>query len=105
MQNFGLIRRGDGNAILEAIPIPHLPDDYILVQTVAVALNPTDWTSLEAVGKDGSVVGCDYAGIVQKVGKAVKRDFKKGDRVAGFAHGGIQSLRSTISKDLQPFIC
>jgi len=24
-------------------PIPKLRDDYILVKTVAVALNPTDW--------------------------------------------------------------
>jgi len=87
-QNFGLIRRGAGNAVLEAIPIPKLPDDYLLIQTVAVALNPTDWTTLEAKGSDGSLVGCDYAGIIEQVGPAVTKAFKVGDRVAGFAHGG-----------------
>jgi NADPH:quinone reductase-like Zn-dependent oxidoreductase len=32
-------------------------------------------------------VGCDYSGIVQEVGKNVKKPFKKGDRVCGFVHG------------------
>lgn len=87
-QNFGLIREGAGNAVLRSIPIPKLRDDYILVKTVAIALNPTDWTTIDAIGDDGTIVGCDYAGIVEEVGKAVKKNFKKGDRVAGFAHGG-----------------
>ncbi|KIW20596.1 hypothetical protein PV08_01171 [Exophiala spinifera] len=88
MQNYGLVRRGAANAVLEAIPTPKLQDDYILVKTVTIALNPTDWTTLEAVGDDGTIVGCDYAGIVEEVGKAVRRPFKKGDRIAGFGHGG-----------------
>ena len=87
-KNFGLIRRGTGNAVLEEIPIPKLRDDYILVKTAAVALNPTDWTTLDAPGLDGSLVGCDYAGVVEEVGKAVTRAFKPGDHIAGFAHGG-----------------
>lgn len=92
-QNFGLIREGTGHAILKPIPVPKLRDDYILVRTVAVALNPTDWTTLDAVGNDGTIVGCDYAGIVEEVGKAVKKNFKKGDRVAGFGHGGKPGLQ------------
>lgn len=92
MQNYGLIRDGAGKAVLRAIPHPRLPDDYILVKTVAVALNPTDWTTLDARGDDGTIVGCDYAGVVEDVGKAVTRPFKKGDRIAGFAHGGTNSL-------------
>ena len=90
-QNFGLIRRGTGQAVLEAIPIPKLRDDYILVRSVAIALNPTDWTTLDAIGDDGTIVGCDYAGIVEEVGPGVKKDVKKGDRIAGFAHGGMHS--------------
>jgi NADPH:quinone reductase-like Zn-dependent oxidoreductase len=86
--NAGIIRVGTGEAELKPIPIPKLQDDYILVKVVAVALNPTDWTTLEAPGDNGSLVGCDYAGIVEAVGPAVKRDFKKGDRIAGFGHGG-----------------
>lgn len=91
MQNFGLIREGTGNAVLRPIPMPKLQDDYILVRTVTIALNPTDWTTLDAVGDDGTIVGCDYAGTVEEVGPAVKKPFKKGDRVAGFAHGGTDS--------------
>ncbi|KAF2967893.1 hypothetical protein GQX73_g5705 [Xylaria multiplex] len=88
MQNYGLIREGASNAVLKPIPLPQLQDDYVLVRTVAVALNPTDWTTLDASGDNGTLVGCDYAGIVEEVGRAVTRDFKKGDRIAGFAHGG-----------------
>lgn len=87
-QNFGLIRKGTGRAILEPIPIPTLPDDYVLIRTVAVAVNPTDWTTLEAPGDDNTLVGCDFAGTVEQVGPAVTKKFKKGDRVAGVAHGG-----------------
>ncbi|KNG83239.1 protein TOXD [Aspergillus nomiae NRRL 13137] len=69
-------------------PIPALRDDYILVKTVAVALNPTDWKHIAFLAPPGALIGCDYAGIVEEVGKAVKKPFKKGDRVCGFAHGG-----------------
>ena len=30
----------------------------------------------------------DYAGVVEEVGSKVSNGLKKGDRVAGFAHGG-----------------
>ncbi|KAE8374909.1 chaperonin 10-like protein [Aspergillus bertholletiae] len=68
--------------------IPALRDDYILVKTVAVALNPTDWKHIAGIAPPGSQIGCDYAGIVEEVGKAVQKTFKKGDRVCGFVHGG-----------------
>ncbi|KAL4971247.1 chaperonin 10-like protein [Aspergillus desertorum] len=68
-------------------PMPTLRDDYILVKNVAVALNPTDWKSIAKHAPPGVLVGCDYAGVVEEVGKNVKKPFKKGDRVAGFVHG------------------
>ncbi|BCS02740.1 zinc-binding alcohol dehydrogenase family protein [Aspergillus luchuensis] len=68
-------------------PIPKLRDDYILIKTVSVALNPTDWKHIEYLAPTGVLVGCDYAGIVEEVGPAVKKPFKKGDRVCGFVHG------------------
>ncbi|PYI04436.1 zinc-binding oxidoreductase [Aspergillus sclerotiicarbonarius CBS 121057] len=68
-------------------PIPKLRDDYILVKTVSVALNPTDWKHIDYLAPPGVLVGCDYAGVVQEVGKDVKKAFKKGDRICGFAHG------------------
>lgn len=88
MQNFGLIRRGTGNAVLEPTKLPSLPDDYVLVRTKAVALNPTDWTTLDASGDDGTIVGCDYAGVVEDVGREAAKRFHEGDRIAGFGHGG-----------------
>ncbi|KIM99671.1 hypothetical protein OIDMADRAFT_42719 [Oidiodendron maius Zn] len=69
-------------------PVPTLRDDYILVKTVAVALNPTDWKHVDYFAPPEALIGCDYAGIVEEVGKDVKKPFKKGDRVCGFAHGG-----------------
>ncbi|CRG92400.1 hypothetical protein PISL3812_09459 [Talaromyces islandicus] len=68
-------------------PVPALRDEYILVKTVSVALNPTDWKHIDYISPVGSLVGCDYAGIVEAVGKNVKKPFKKGDRICGFAHG------------------
>jgi NADPH:quinone reductase-like Zn-dependent oxidoreductase len=68
-------------------PVPALRDDYVLVKTVSVALNPTDWKHIDYVSPVGCLVGCDYAGIVEAVGKDVKKPFKKGDRICGFAHG------------------
>ena len=87
-QNFGLIRTATGKAELLPIPLQKLPDDYVRVKTVAVAINPTDWTTLEAKGLDGSLVGCDWAGIIEEVGPAVTKSLTKGDRVAGCSHGG-----------------
>ncbi|KAJ5985460.1 hypothetical protein N7522_012656 [Penicillium canescens] len=83
-----IIVQEPGRAILsEDVRLPELPDNYILVKTKAVALNPTDWRHIDFVPCKGAVVGCDYAGIVEAVGPQVKKAFKKGDRVAGFVHG------------------
>ena len=68
-------------------PVPALRDDYLLVQTVAVAVNPTDWKHVDFLAPRGVTVGCDYAGVVEEVGAEVKKQFRKGDRVCGFAHG------------------
>lgn len=89
LRNFGLVRQDAGKAALQEIPVPTVRDDYILVRTEAVALNPTDWTTLDRNGANGTLVGCDYSGVVEEVGKDVTKPWKKGDRVAGIAHGGI----------------
>lgn len=70
-------------------PSPKLRDDYILVKTEAVALNPTDWKHIAfGLGPQGGLVGCDFAGTVVEVGNAVTKSWKKGERLAGVAHGG-----------------
>ncbi|KAJ5493341.1 Protein TOXD [Penicillium diatomitis] len=69
-------------------PIPALRDDYVLVKNVSVGLNPTDWKHVAFLSPPGVLVGCDFAGVVEEVGKDVKKPWKKGDRICGFAHGG-----------------
>ncbi|KAL1841176.1 hypothetical protein VTJ49DRAFT_7345 [Mycothermus thermophilus] len=77
-----------GHAELQTVPLPSLPDDYILVRTHAVALNPTDWKHRDLVpGTVGTRVGCDYSGVVVKVGPKTDKQFTPGDRVCGFIHG------------------
>jgi NADPH:quinone reductase-like Zn-dependent oxidoreductase len=91
-QNIGLLKTAEGKATLTPIPVPYLRDDYIIVETIAVALNPTDWQNLDEPMRPGqkpTLIGCDAAGIVVEIGKNVTKTFKKGDRVAGMAHGGM----------------
>lgn len=73
------------------VPLPKVQDNFMIVKTKAIALNPTDWKSIENTPSKGAIVGCDYAGIVEEVGNGVT-DVKVGDRVAGFARGGSISL-------------
>jgi NADPH:quinone reductase-like Zn-dependent oxidoreductase len=35
----------------------------------------------------GALLGCDYAGVVEEVGRSVDKHLKKGDSICGFAHG------------------
>lgn len=80
---------GDKTAAVVDRPVPKLRDHYILVKPVAVALNPTDLSHiLRPFAAPGCILGVDYAGIVEEVGPKVTKDFKKGDRVCGFSHGG-----------------
>ncbi|RAL02588.1 zinc-binding alcohol dehydrogenase family protein [Aspergillus ibericus CBS 121593] len=67
-------------------PIPRLRDEYILVKTVTVALNPTDWKHIDFVPSNGCTVGCDFAGVVEAVGRKMT-EFQVGDRVLGISHG------------------
>jgi NADPH:quinone reductase-like Zn-dependent oxidoreductase len=81
--------RGPGDArLVSDAPIPKLKDNSIIVKVAAVALNPTDWMSIDFIADTGATIGCDYAGVVQEVGGAVTNGLRKGDRVAGFTHGG-----------------
>ncbi|KUJ22383.1 GroES-like protein [Mollisia scopiformis] len=77
-----------GDAKVTEVSVPKVRDDYIIVKTKAIALNPTDWKHIDFLCEEGERIGCDYAGIVEEVGSKVTKGFKKGDRVAGFVHGG-----------------
>ena len=45
--NKGLLKVAQGKSRLADIPVPDVPDDSILVKTVTVAINPTDWQTLD----------------------------------------------------------
>eukprot|EP00026_Physarum_polycephalum_P011214 Phypoly_transcript_11420.p1 GENE.Phypoly_transcript_11420~~Phypoly_transcript_11420.p1 ORF type:complete len:195 (-),score=33.66 Phypoly_transcript_11420:507-1091(-) len=66
--------------------IPSIAPDEVLVKVVGVALNPTDWKHLAFVSPPGVIMGCDYSGVVEKVGEDVKH-VQIGDKVGGVVHG------------------
>jgi NADPH:quinone reductase-like Zn-dependent oxidoreductase len=75
-------------ALVTDRPIPKLRSGYVLVEVKAVALNPTDWKHKYYLNTPGSLLGCDYAGVVAEVGTGYTKHWKKGDRICGFVHGG-----------------
>jgi len=84
MKAVKILSPGKASVVTDAVqPEPSSSD--LLIKVVAVALNPTDWKHIE--GGSPSTVGCDFAGIVDGVGPAVTRPFRKGDRVWGNVHG------------------
>ncbi|EPE32021.1 GroES-like protein [Glarea lozoyensis ATCC 20868] len=87
-KNHAIIVQKPGEIEFQGTTIPTLRDEYLLVNTKAVALNPSDWKHVDYLAKPGTIIGCDYAGEVLEVGSAVKKPFKKGTRVCGFCHGG-----------------
>lgn len=70
-----------------AASVPALKPTYVLVKVHAVALNPTDWKSIDRLQDPGFTVGCDYSGTVVAIGEQVTKSLTPGDRVAGFVHG------------------
>ncbi|KAI8264477.1 Protein TOXD [Colletotrichum sp. SAR11_239] len=107
--NHSIVIQGPGKAEIVEASIPKLREDYLIVKVAAVALNPTDVLHIDTFAPVGARVGCDYAGTVEEVGSKVSKAFKKGDRVAGFAHGsnalhhedGTFAEYITVKADLQ----
>ena len=86
MQAIQLEAKGGPAVFVTNRPIPTLPPDCLLVKTIAVGLNPHELLDIDVpwtISDAGDLLGCDYAGIVEEVGSAVTRNFKKGDRVCG----------------------
>ncbi len=52
------------------IQLPKYGSKELLIKVTHVAQNPTDWKHVHfGLAKPGSIVGCDFSGIVVKVGK------------------------------------
>ena len=86
---------------IKDIPVPIISDDEILVKVHAVALNPTDFKHIDIISPRNSIIGCDYAGEVVKVGKDALGGWKIGDRVAGAVHGGLYHDRGSFAEYLK----
>lgn len=87
---------GKGEAAVKEVPVPSLREGHVLVKVKALGLNPTDWKSIYSGDATGTRIGCDYAGVVEEVGPGVTKPLKKGDRVCGMAHGGIDAERGAF---------
>ncbi|KAL4881199.1 GroES-like protein [Aspergillus karnatakaensis] len=75
-----------GYTLAEDTPIPTPNRGSILVRVHAVALNPRDAKIVDYASAPASLGGCDFAGIVAKIGEDVTR-FKEGDRVLAVTFG------------------
>lgn len=79
---------------IEKVPKPKPKDDEVLVKVHAVAINDWDWHIFKGSmfvnrmifglfkPKKPTIIGCDISGVIEDVGKNVKR-LKKGDEVFG----------------------
>jgi NADPH:quinone reductase-like Zn-dependent oxidoreductase len=93
---------------LESIARPPSADDRVLVKVQAASVNPLDWHYMQGkpyvmrpgsgIGAPQSIhMGADFAGIVDTVGKNVKR-FKPGDEVFGDRDGAFAEYVSVADE-------
>ncbi|TVY62514.1 Trans-enoyl reductase ACTTS2 [Fusarium oxysporum f. sp. cubense] len=83
---------------LKEISKPTISETEVLVKVHATALNPIDFKFIDFIAPPGSLVGCDFAGVVAEVGSAASRKWKVGDRVAGFVQGGVSQDRGAFAE-------
>ncbi|THH06160.1 hypothetical protein EW146_g9699 [Bondarzewia mesenterica] len=79
-------------SVLKEVDVPTPGPGEILVKVVAVTQNPVDWKIMTWADKFGSVLGYDFAGVVDELGPDVPEGVRSvGERVAGIAPGGYSS--------------
>ena len=83
---------------VEEISKPTISEKEILVKVHATALNPIDFNFIDFIAPPGSLLGCDFAGVVAEAGSAASRTWKVGDRVAGFVQGGVSQERGAFAE-------
>ena len=83
-----LVMQGGSEASIVTRPLPKLRPKYLGVKVHTVALNPTDWKHIKGRNSAGSLCGCDFAGMVERTGQRYDTEWKVGDRICGFVHGG-----------------
>ena len=87
-----IVLQGEPGAasLVDKRPLPPLRPGYIGVKVHAVATNPADWKHVDrpVLHSKDSVLGCDYAGVVSRLGEGYEKEWKVGDHICGFVHGG-----------------
>ena len=97
-----LVTTEDHRTEISTVPLPTLGDDEILIRTLAITINPTDWKHVALISGPGNRVGCDFCGVVEQLGPNVKNSsLSVGDRVAGFVHGGYSPDRGSFAEYLK----
>jgi L-iditol 2-dehydrogenase len=87
---------------IEEQPIPKISDDELLVKVIASGICGSDVMEWYRVKKVPLVLGHEISGIVEKVGKNVKK-FKKGDRV--FVTHHVPCNECSFCKNDQQTLC
>ncbi|KAJ7887510.1 GroES-like protein [Mycena olivaceomarginata] len=90
---------------LSSAKIPSPAKGEVLVKILSVALNPGNWKQREydvVIDEYPAVLGCDVAGVVEKLGEGAE-GFKKGDKVfAQILGGGFQQYTTVPAAVLMP---
>jgi len=105
---------GPGVVRVEEVDRPELTDERVLVRVRASSLNKADWHQLRGwprflrpVTRDGvlrpksALFGCDFAGVVEAVGKDVT-DLVPGDEVCGGRNGAFAEYVSATNVVCKP---
>lgn len=72
--------------VSSAVQVPSIPSEHhVLVRVLAVALNPTDHKMVRHFSNPGTMVGCDFCGVVEGCmpGSDMSAAFPIGTRVCG----------------------
>lgn len=102
-------RRPGRPGVLEVVDVekPAVPDDGVLVRVHAASLNPVDFFALSSANaaartlarrRGPEVLGTDFAGAVEAVGRAVT-EFNPGDEVFGAKRGAFAEYVCVSQRD------
>ncbi|ORY55899.1 zinc-binding dehydrogenase family oxidoreductase [Pseudomassariella vexata] len=88
MSQTALIQDDNGAPRLAVdVPLPSLKAGTVIVKTVAIALNPSDYKMGAAFPTPGAIIGMDFSGIVASIHPDTKTVLHIGDQVCGMVHG------------------
>lgn len=86
-----LIEDEDGQPVLEHhVALPCLLPKTLLVETIAVAINPFDYKMPTSFPSAGAIIGIDFVGKIVRIdpeAAVLRPDLSIGDTVCGFVHG------------------